>query len=84
MASLYLNLPEPPWTYISRPGVSGRGPFTKLADPRWSAALLSYLKDVETLKTARRTATGNDEGAGNGPQKPNGGGRGKAPPEESS
>jgi hypothetical protein len=50
-----LCLPEPPWAYISRSyPAGGHPPFTKLADPKWTAAILGYLKDVETFNGSKQ------------------------------
>ena len=58
LAQHFMCLPEPPWAYISR-GATGipKVPFTELADPRWSAALMGYLRDVESLKNQRKAPT---------------------------
>ena len=54
-SQMLICLPEPPWNYVSRnqPG-SNANPFTRLADPKWTAAIMGYLKDTEALKSQRR------------------------------
>ena len=82
LAQHHMCLPEPPWAYISRSTTGQpRVPFTELADARWSAALMGYLRDVESLKTQRKAPDGAREDAPL-PKKPakgdgkKGGGRG--------
>ncbi len=59
LAAQYMCLPEPPWAYITRSSVGlKRVPFTELADPRWSAAIMGYLKDVEALRGQRKVPGG--------------------------
>ena len=75
LAHQFTCLPEPPWGYISRSATGQpRTPFTELADARWSAAIMGYLKDVDSLKAQRRTGAQEDEAP---PPKrpPKGGGR---------
>ena len=54
-SQMLICLPEPPWNYVSRnqPGANAN-PFTRLADPKWTAAIMGYLKDTEALKSQRR------------------------------
>ena len=55
LASQMLCLPEPPWNYVSRSHPNpNQTPFTPLADPKWVAAIMGYLKDVDALKSQRR------------------------------
>jgi hypothetical protein len=69
MAAQFMCLPEPPWAYISRSAVGfQRAPFSELADPRWSAAIMGYLKDVEALRGQRRATGGGEEAPA--PKKP--------------
>jgi len=80
MASQYLCLPEPPWAYISRAQhINTRGPFTELADPRWSAALMGYMRDVDALRSQRKTPHAGDEDGPPPKRNGKGGGREKAP-----
>eukprot|EP00971_Amphidinium_carterae_P202182 4011649-Amphidinium_carterae.1 len=53
VASQLLCLPEPPWSHIQRKS-DATHPFTPLADARWIAAILGYLKDVEAVKSHRK------------------------------
>jgi len=75
LAQQYMCLPEPPWGYISR-SASGqpRTLFTELADPRWSAAITGYLKDVDPLKAQRRPG-GQEDDQPPPKRQPKGGGR---------
>ena len=54
LGSLFLNLPEPPWALLGNRAPDVNTPFSKLADPRWTAALMGYLKDVDVLRTTRK------------------------------
>ena len=54
LASHLLNLPEPPWAYTSRNTPQhSQSPFSKLVDPRWTVAIMGYIKDLEALRTQR-------------------------------
>lgn len=76
LASQYRCLPEPPWNFISRTvPVTQRSPFTELADPPWSAALLGYLRDVDAFRNQRKAAAPASEEAP--PPKRQGKGRAK-------
>lgn len=57
LAAQYVCLPEPRWNFLPRmiPGSQG-GPFTDWADPRWSAAWLGYLRDVDAPRSQREAA----------------------------
>lgn len=79
LASHLLCLPEPPWVYTTRntPQYS-QSPFSKLADPRWTAAIMGYLKDVDALKSQRRPPGSNSHGAQD--EKPPAGGRPRGGP----
>ena len=48
-------LPDPPWaTMLRRPDSHALRPYAKLADTKWVAAAISYLRDVDRIRTARR------------------------------
>ena len=54
LASHLLNLPEPPWAYTSQNTPQhSQSPFSKLVDPRWTAAIKGYIKDLEALRSQR-------------------------------
>jgi hypothetical protein len=62
MAHQFMCLPEPPLGYISRaPTGQPWILFTDLADPRWSAAIMGYLKDVDSQRAQRRTSQREDD-----------------------
>jgi hypothetical protein len=45
LAQQYACPPELPWAYASRSAAGQpRTPFTELADPRWSTAIVGYLR----------------------------------------
>ena len=55
LAWLLSLLPDPPWaTMLRRPDAHALRPYAKLADTRWVSASLSFLRDVERIKTVRR------------------------------
>ena len=48
-------LPEPPWPTMSRrPDANALRPYSKLADTRWVAAGLAFMRDVDRIKAARK------------------------------
>ena len=54
---LLTHQPEPPWASMARrPSEGAIRPFAKLADARWVAAAMAYIKDVDRLQQARRPA----------------------------
>ena len=57
LAWLYTGLPDPPWHQLTTqvPRASSR-PFAALAAPRWMAANLAYLRDLEFLSSRRAGA----------------------------
>lgn len=60
-------LPEPPWGSMGkRPMEGSLRPFSKIADPRWVAAAVSYVRDVDRLQAAKRSfatpARGSEDG----------------------
>ena len=55
LAWLLTHLPEPPWATMSRrPEAGALRPFARLADARWIAAAMGYMRDIERLQTARK------------------------------
>lgn len=57
-------LPEPPWGTMARKADTAR-PFGRLADPRWTAVAMAYLKDLDRLSTVRKGLEGK-KGGGRG------------------
>ena len=56
---LLTHQPEPPWASMTRrPDGAALKPFAKLADARWVAAAMAYIKDVDRLQQARRPKRG--------------------------
>ena len=70
--------PDPPWsTMLRRADAHALRPYAKLADTRWVSASLSFLRDVERIKAARREAKpGAPEKAAWGEDAPKGGPKG--------
>ena len=57
LAWLLSLLPAPPWaSMLRRADTHALRPYAKLADTRWVSASLSFLRDVERIKAARREA----------------------------
>jgi hypothetical protein len=54
-AHLLVCLPDPLWNYIQRNNpATNTNPFTRLADPTWTAAILGFLKDADVINAQRR------------------------------
>ena len=70
--------PDPPWsTMLRRADSHALRPYAKLADTRWVSASLSFLRDVERIKAARReTKAGVPEKAAWGEEAPKAGPKG--------
>ncbi len=65
---LWTHLPEPPWALLQRGGGASASsqPYTPLAPPRWVAATVAYLKDMDVLTQhldGRRRGAGPRRGA---------------------
>ena len=81
LASHLLNLPEPPWAYTSRNTPQHvQSPFSKLVDPRWTAAIMGYIKDLEALRSQRGTTKRDQDPGppGRPPRGPKGAAKGDA------
>ena len=72
LAWLLSLLPEPPWPSMSRrPDAQALRPYAKLADTRWVAAGLAFMRDVDRIRAARREHKGAaNEGGGPAPKAP--------------
>ena len=80
LAWLLSLLPDPPWSsMLRRADAHALRPYSKLADTRWVSASLSFLRDVERIKAARRdTKPGGPETKEEAPKAvPKGPGKGK-------
>ena len=87
IAFLFTHLPEPPWALLGSRQPDPGTPFSKLADPRWTAALMGYMKDVEALRAQRqqlargrggRVAGAASSTQGGSEEEPRGRGRGRS------
>ena len=77
LAWLLSLLPEPPWPSMSRrPDPQALRPYAKLADTRWVAAGLAFMRDVDRIRAARRDHKGAvNEGGAQLPKAPPGKGK---------
>lgn len=67
LAWLLTLLPEPPWTSMARrPDLQALRPYSKLASTQWVSAALSFTRDVERIKAARREIRAAEPGRGQG------------------
>ena len=72
LAWLLTGLEEPPWAEIQARGSTVRGlnPHAKLADPKWVAVQLAYLRDVDLLhERTQKTHKGQKPPKGAGKEK---------------
>ena len=59
MAWLLTHLPEPPWHVLqSSAQPDGLRPFGRLADPKWTAAAMCYVRDAASLAELRKKGPG--------------------------
>jgi hypothetical protein len=57
LAYLLTHSPDPPWNAIDRtPTTDAMRPFSRLADPRWIASGIAYIRDVDAMAERRRKA----------------------------